>query len=142
MEFLIHNFPWTKILWPCVSLFLVVVFIILVRWFGKFENKAEAVGSDLNLTTFGFAADLLVQLMRGKAILSGWNYGTPVLVLVIGLFLLNLLFYMFNLRLAEKIAGAIKAKKKTWVIKLLKSLGFSLGLLSASMFIAAQALWD
>ncbi|MFZ0302492.1 MAG: hypothetical protein WAL75_07395 [Terracidiphilus sp.] len=142
MSFHFDNLPWTEIVWPCASLLLVVFFIDLIRWFGRFENSAEAVGSDLNLTTFGFAADLLVQLMHGRKILPRWPFQTPVLVLAIGLFIVNLILYMFNLRLAARIAASITAKKKWFVIKFLKFFSFFLGVVSALMFISAQALWD
>jgi hypothetical protein len=142
LSFNIYGLPWTEIAWPCASLLLVVGFIDLIRWFGKFENSAEAVGSDLNLVTFGFAADLLVQLMHGKQILPRWPYHLPVLALVIALFVANLVLYMFNLRLAENIAASLSAHKKWFVIKFLKTVSFFLGFVSALMFISAQALWD
>jgi hypothetical protein len=142
LSFHIDSLPWSEIVAPCASLFLVVFFIDIVRWFGKFENSAEAVGSDLNLATFGFAADLLVHLMQGRPILPRWTFHMSVLVPVIAIFLGNLILYMVNLRLAKRIVECIAAKKNFFVIKGLKFISFSLGLISAGMFVGAQALWD
>lgn len=125
-----------------MSLFLVVGLIDLIRWFGKFENSAEAAGSDLNLTTFGFAADLLVQIMQGRQILPRWPFHVGVLAPVFALFIVNLVLYMCNLRLAGAIAASVKAGKKKFVIGSMRFFSFFLGVISAAMFISAQALWD
>ena len=139
MNFL-TNVPWNEIVWPCASLALVVGFIIVLRWFGKFENSSEAVGSDLNLTTFGFAADLLVQLMEGHKILPRWTLHLSVLALVAGLLFGNLMLYMCNLRLAKSIEECMTAKK-WFVTKCLKLVSVFIGIVSAVMFVVAEGYW-
>jgi len=136
------SLPWAAIIWPCVSLFLVEGLIVFIRWFGKFETSAEAVGSDLNLITFGFAVDLLVKMMQGRPVLPKWPFHLPVLVPALALFIVNLVLYLCNLRLAERIAASIKAGKSKFLIGSLRCVSFFLGVISAAMFISAEALWD
>lgn len=127
-------------MWPCASLSLVIGFIVVLRWFGKFENSSEAVGSDLNLTTFGFAADLMVQMMERRTILPRWSFHLNVLALVVGMLFFNLILYMCNLRLAKSIEELMKTKK-AWQARFLKGASIFIGILSATMFVVAEAYW-
>jgi len=133
--------PWPALAWPCAALMLTIGLIVVFRWFGRFENKSEAVGSDLNLVTFGFAADLLLQVMQSRQVLPRWPYNVSTLVPVVGLLFLNLILYLVNLRLGANIADRMRAHQKVRIL-LVKGLSVFLGTLSAMMFIVAQALWN
>ena len=80
MSLYLASLPWAAIIWPCVSLFLVEGLIVFIRWFGKFETSAEAVGSDLNLITFGFAVQQIARegdqwVLHGVAPSGGIAFG-------------------------------------------------------------------
>jgi len=125
------------LLWPIVAIALTNGLIVAIRVFGRYENKAEAVGSDLNLLTFGFAIDLLVQVMHGRHVLPRWPFAATTLLVVIMLLVLNLVLYMLNLSIGRLIAAA----QRDWRMYLLKWVALCVGTLSAVMFIVAQAFW-
>jgi hypothetical protein len=126
--------------WPLTFIVLTSVVTLFIRWFGEFENKAEAVGSDLNLVAFGFAIELLVQLMKGETILPKWQYRLPTLVPVIALIVLNILMYMFNLRLSKNIESRDKSGN-TGQARMLRGVSIFCGVLSAVSFAGAEGFW-
>lgn len=135
---LLIELDWAHLIWPIVTVTLLVGFVIGIRKFGNFENRAEVVGADMNILTFGFGVDLLVELMRGASILPRWKFETPTLVPVILLIVVNGVLYMTNLKLAVKIKapGSKPVEKKTR-----KVISFLFGVISLMMLIFLKGLW-
>jgi uncharacterized membrane protein YidH (DUF202 family) len=133
---------WSSLIWPIVIIVLTSGLVVFIRWFGNFENKSEAVGSDLNLVAFGFAIDLLVRLMKedNEKVLPNWPYPrVSTLVPVVALGILNLVFYMINLRIGKHIEDK-KASNPTRA-KILKFVSIFLGIISAVTYIVAGGIW-
>lgn len=131
--------PWQNISWAVASLVIAPTLIIFVRWFGNHENKTEGIGSDLNLIGFGFAIELIIEGARSKPILENWPYEPDDLkwVLVIVLLVLNLIFYMINLKTADNLKSAAGIRTRV-----LKGLSMFLGLLSAVSYVTAKGFWE
>jgi hypothetical protein len=129
--------PWAKIIWPVVALTLTTGLIQFIRWFGKHPVSVEAVGSDLNLVSFGFAIDLLIKLMKGETILPLWPYATPTLVPALSLMFINLILFMLNLSMGEYIEKGAKTGKA----RKLKFISLFFGLISALLFVCAGGIW-
>lgn len=136
---LLINLDWAHLAWPIIAIMGTAGFVIFIRWFGDFENKAESVGADLNMLTFGFGIDLLVELMRDKTVLPGWHYPIPTLIPTLGLIAFNGILFMTNLKLAKKINS--QRNFDDWKGSLMKVLSFGLGVLSVLMFIYSKAFW-
>ena len=104
----------------------------------QFDNKAEAIGSDLNLFAYGFAIDLLVRLLKNSTILPRWPYeNIPTLAPVVILVVLNGFLYMINLRLGERIKKSGRKRRTSG----LKAVSLFFGFISSSSFIFVETIW-
>lgn len=133
---------WSGLIWPIVIIVLTSGLVVFIRWFGKFENKSEAIGSDLNLVAFGFAIDLLVRLMKEEndKVLPHWPYPrVSTLVPVVALAIINLFLYMLNLRIGKHIEDKKASNPRR--AKVLKFVSIFLGIVSAVTYICAGGIW-
>jgi hypothetical protein len=142
---MLSTIPWGSLCWPAVILVLTTGLITFIRRFGKYENKAEAIGSDLNLVAFGFGVDLLVKAMKSEGILPKFPWPKFTLVPVVILFIGNLALYMLNLSIGEKIKDKTEKIKKgvaTGGVGGLKGISIFFGIISAISFIVVGGAWS
>jgi len=126
--------------YPILTVFVTVVFVIIVRRFG--ELPVSFVGPDLNLLTYGFLWDTAVKALRGDQYWPGfkplaWNVNKGTTLFVIAAF--NLIVLAANMKLADRVEAAKAGRLRKWV---LRPLVFVLGVFSLIVFLSVQAAWE
>jgi len=126
--------------YPVLTVFVTVVFVIIVRRFG--ELPVSFVGPDLNLLTYGFLWDTAVKALRGDRYWPGfkplaWNVNKGTTLFVIAAF--NLIVLAANMKLADRVEAAKAGRLRKWV---LRPLVFVLGVFSLIVFLSVQAAWE
>jgi hypothetical protein len=134
------TFDFQNVFYAGLTVFVTVIFINIIRTFGKLP--VSFVGPDLNLLTYGFLFDTTLKALRGTvywphfhSLLGEINRPTTLFVIS----LINLLALGFNMKLAHQAEKMANSRVKTWAMKPLIT---AIGVFSLVIFLFAQAAWE
>ena len=125
-----------------------VILVTLVKVFGNLPTSMLALGTDLNLLTYGFLWDTSIKALRGQEFWSRFPQedlsflNKPTILVCI--FIVNFLLMAFNLKLEYIVIERENSKHgKSWVTNwVLKPGVLAVGLISLFAFLFLNAAWS
>lgn len=138
-----------------LTVFITVILITTVKVWGGISINGTAIGTDLNLATYGFIWDICTKALRGQDFWPRFSVSLtflnkPVILLLI--FVGNFLIMALNLKLEDIVNQRqnisvqpeqnIRVQPK-WVTQmLLKPLVIALGVFSLIIFLLLNSAWS
>ena len=130
-----------------LTVFITVILITIVKVFGGISINGTAIGTDLNLVTYGFIWDICTKALRGHDFWPRFSVNLtflnkPVILLLI--FVGNFLIMALNLKLED----IVNQRQNTgvqpaWVTQmLLKPSVIALGVFSLIIFLLLNSAWS